>query len=41
MVDARAIQQVEKEEESSWHGIDLCVGEKDCWRKMMTAGGLD
>lgn len=31
MVGARAVQEIHKEKESRWHGIDLCMGGKECW----------
>lgn len=31
MVGARAVQEIQKEKERRWHGMDLCVGGKECW----------
>lgn len=36
MLGARAIREIQKDKESRWCGIDLCVGEKDCWGKITT-----
>lgn len=33
MVGARAIQEIQKEKGSKWHGIDLCVGGESAGEK--------